>query len=478
MKLSLLLKDVKVLNSYEDVEIADVTEDTRKIKPGALFICIKGGSFDGHSKAKEMVEAGAAAVVAEVPTGAKNEILVENTREAFSAICSAFFGNPANKLKLIGLTGTNGKTTSTYLIKSILEGAGKKVGLIGTVQNMVCDEIYPAQFTTPGAYDLNSLFAKMVEAGCEYCVMEVSSQGLYQGRCSGLHFDIAVFTNLTQDHLDYHGTMENYKEAKKLLFKNCDNAVINIDDANGMDMVEGVGCKVFTYSAKNNSADFVAKNIVLKADGIVYDLLGDGMLGRVRCSIPGTFTVYNSLAAAGVAYVAGIPFDEVVKAFGFMKGVKGRIEVVPTDTDYTVIIDYAHSPDGLENILSSVREFAKKRIIVVFGCGGDRDKSKRPKMAAIAGRLADFVVVTSDNPRTEDPEAIVNDVAAGLNGIDVDKEIIVNRTEAIRFALQEAKEGDIIVLAGKGHETYQIIGTVKNHYDEREIVKGILSGEI
>lgn len=478
MKLSELLAGVETIGKFKNVKICDVTDDTRKVKKGSVFVCIKGANFDGHSAAKEMIKNGAAAVVCDHSLGLKHEVVVNDTRIAYALMCANFFGNPAKKLKLIGLTGTNGKTTSTYIIKSLLEQAGKKVGLIGTMQNMIGDKVLPAKYTTPLTYDLQSLFSQMADAECEYCVMEVSSQGIVQGRVDGLHFDIAVFTNLTQDHLDFHGTMENYRAAKKQLFANCDIAVINKDDANASFMTEGLPCKVVTYSAKDNSADFVAKNISLSAKGITYELLGDNVIGRVKCPIPGTFTVYNSLAAAAVAVTAGVDFEKVVGAFAGVEGVKGRIEVVPTDTDYTVIIDYAHSPDGIKNILSSVKEFAENRVIIVFGCGGDRDRNKRPKMADAAASLADFVVLTSDNPRTEDPEQIVNDAAQGLKGHKVDKKIIVNRTEAIRFALGEAKAGDIIVLAGKGHETYQIIGTEKRHYDEREIVKGILAGEI
>ena len=318
----------------------------------------------------------------------------------------------------------------------------------------------------------------MADAGCRYCVMEVSSQALAQGRVDGLHFDIAVFTNLTQDHLDFHGTMENYAAAKRILFTRCDTAVINKDDAAAQSMVEGLPCKVVTYSAKDTSADFTAKNIVLGARGITYELLGDGVIARLKCPVPGSFTVYNTLSAAAVAVTAGLDFKTVISAFASVKGVKGRIEVVPTDTDYTVMIDYAHSPDGIKNILSSVKEFAEGRVIIVFGCGGDRDNSKRPKMADAAASLADFVVLTSDNPRTEDPEKIIADAKEGLKGHKVPSKIITDRTEAIRFAMGEAKAGDVIVLAGKGHETYQIIGTEKRHYDEREIVKGILAGDI
>ena len=478
MKLSELLVGIKVEGKYKDVRVSDITDDTRKVKKGSVFVCIKGANFDGHSAAEQMLKQGAAAVICEHSLGLKKEVVVENTRSAYAVMCANFFGNPAKKLKLIGLTGTNGKTSSTYFIKSLFELFGIKMGLIGTMQNMIGKEVFPAKYTTPTAYELQELFAKMVDAGCEYCVMEVSSQALAQGRVDGLHFAIAVFTNLTQDHLDFHGTMENYAAAKKILFERCDTAVINLDDAAAAFMVEGLPCKVVSYSAKDNSADFVAKNIVLGARGITYELLGNEVIGRLKCPVPGSFTVYNTLCAAAVAVTAGLDFKTVLSAFSSVKGVKGRIEVVPTDTDYTVIIDYAHSPDGIKNILNSVKEFAEGRVIIVFGCGGDRDSSKRPKMADAAASLADYVVLTSDNPRTEDPEKIVADAAQGLKGHKVEQSIIVDRTQAIKYAMGIAKKGDVIILAGKGHETYQIIGTEKRHYDEREIVKGILAGEI
>ena len=478
MKLSELLVGVEVKGKYKNVKISDVTDNTNKVKKGSVFVCIRGAQFDGHNVAAEMLKKGAAAVVCDHSLGLKREVVVENTRQAYALMCANFFGNPAKKLKLIGLTGTNGKTSSTYFIKSLFELFDMKIGLIGTMQNMIGKEVYEANFTTPLPYDLQALFAKMVEAGCEYCVMEVSSQGLVQGRVDGLHFDIAVFTNLTQDHLDFHGTMEEYAAAKRILFTRCDTAIINKDDPAAQSMVEGLDCKVVTYSAKSNDADFTAKNVSLGARGITYELLGDEVIGRLKCPVPGSFTVYNTLCAAAVAVTAGLDFRTVLSAFPSVKGVKGRIEVVPTDTDYTVIIDYAHSPDGIRNILSSVKEFAEGRVIIVFGCGGDRDSSKRPKMADAAASLADYVVLTSDNPRTEDPEKIIADAAVGLKGHKVEQKIIVERTEAIRFAMSIAKAGDVIVLAGKGHETYQIIGTEKRHYDEREIVKGILAGEI
>lgn len=473
MKLSELLKNADVKNSFADCEIVDVTQDSRLVEEGFLFVCIKGNTFDGHSVAKEMLENGARAVVCERDLGLENQIVVSDTREAYSVICANYFSNPAKKLKLIGLTGTNGKTTTTFLIKQILEGAGKRVGLIGTVQNMVCDEVYPAKYTTPDAYELQRLFSLMVKADCEYCVMEVSSQALAQGRVNGLHFEIGAFTNLTQDHLDYHKTWENYFNSKRILFENSSIAVTNADDENGLKIVSGLNCKVVSYAVNTNNADYVAKNVKFKSNGVEYELVSE-LIGRVNCPIPGRFSVYNSLCAASIALTLGISFEEVLTAISKSNGVKGRIEVVPTDTDYTVIIDYAHSPDGLENIISSLREIAKKRIVTVFGCGGDRDRTKRPIMGKIAAELSDFCVVTSDNPRSENPSKIIEDILEGMKGVSTPYVVVENRREAIKWALEHAEKDDIILLAGKGHETYQILPTGTIHFDEREVVADIL----
>lgn len=473
MKLSELLKNADVKNSFADCEIVDVTQDSRLVREGFLFVCIKGNTFDGHSVAKEMLENGARAVVCERDLGLENQIVVSDTREAYSVICANYFSNPAKKLKLIGLTGTNGKTTTTFLIKQILEGAGKRVGLIGTVQNMVCDEVYPAKYTTPDAYELQRLFSLMVKADCEYCVMEVSSQALAQGRVNGLHFEIGAFTNLTQDHLDYHKTWENYFNSKRILFENSSIAVTNADDENGLKIVSGLNCKVVSYAVNTNNADYVAKNVKFKSNGVEYELVSE-LIGRVNCPIPGRFSVYNSLCAASIALTLGISFEEVLTAISKSNGVKGRIEVVPTDTDYTVIIDYAHSPDGLENIISSLREIAKKRIVTVFGCGGDRDRTKRPIMGKIAAELSDFCVVTSDNPRSENPSKIIEDILEGMKGVSTPYVVVENRREAIKWALEHAEKDDIILLAGKGHETYQILPTGTIHFDEREVVADIL----
>lgn len=474
MKLSQVIKGIKTDSNFTDVDVLDVTADTRQVKEGYLFVCVKGASFDGHNAAKEMMEKGAVAVVCDHDLGIDNQIIVDDTRSCLSLLCANFFGNPADSLKLIGLTGTNGKTTTTFLVKQILENVGKKVGLIGTVQNMVCDEVYPAHFTTPDPHELQSLFRKMVDAGCEYCVMEVSSQAIAQGRVAGLNFEVAAFSNLTQDHLDYHKTWENYFNAKKELFKATKKAVTNLDDAYGLKIVEGIDLDVVTYSVDKAGSNYQAKNVEFSASGVNYEIVGEKS-SKVACPIPGRFSVYNSLCAATVALTLGVDFEEVVCAIEHSNGVKGRIEVVPTpNQDYTVIIDYAHSPDGLENIISSLREIAKGRVVTVFGCGGDRDKTKRPLMGGIAAKLSDFCVVTSDNPRSENPTAIIEDILVGIKDIDTPYEVVENRFEAIKWAMTHAQKDDIILLAGKGHETYQILPTGTIHFDEREAVAQVL----
>lgn len=476
MKLSKILKGIDIKGTYTDAEVLDVTQDSRLVKAGSLYVCVKGAVFDGHNVAAQMLENGAVAIVVQRDLGLPNQILVEDSRAVFSPICANFFGNPAEKLKLIGLTGTNGKTTTTFLIKQILEHTGKKVGLIGTVQNMIGDTVYPAKFTTPDPYELQKLFSLMVDAGCEYCVMEVSSQALAQDRVNGLRFTVGAFTNLTQDHLDYHKTWENYFESKRILFENCDIAVTNADDDNGIEIINGLDfSRVVSYAVNTNNASYVAKNVVFRASGVEYELVGDN-IGRCNCPIPGRFSVYNSLCAASCALALGIEFNDVLDAISKSQGVKGRIEVVPNgNRDYTIIIDYAHSPDGLENIISSLREIAKGRVVTLFGCGGDRDKTKRPQMGKIAAELSDFCIVTSDNPRSENPSEIIKDILAGMQGISTPYEVVENRKEAIAYAIKNAQKDDIILLAGKGHETYQILPTGTIHFDEREAVAEILA---
>lgn len=455
--------------------ITGVTEDSRKVTPGTVFVCVTGSNADGHKYAVQAAEKGCAAVVAlHMTDAAVPHILVKDTRVAYSLISANFFGNPAKELKLVGVTGTNGKTTTAFLLKQILEKNGHRSGLIGTIQNMAGDEILPARFTTPEPFELQQTFRKIADAGCEYCVMEVSSQALAQERVSGCRFEAGIFTNLTQDHLDYHKTMENYLAAKEKLFSISKLGVINLDDPYSNDFLKTAGCKTYTYSSLYMNADFTARNVRLRSDGIDYELVGTGVIGRVSAAIPGSFSVYNTLAAASCALCLGIPLKGVTDAIGGVKGVKGRIEVVPTGRDFTVIIDYAHTPDALEKILKAVHGFAKGRVVVLFGCGGDRDRSKRPIMGAVAAHNADFLIVTSDNPRTEDPSAIISDIIPGIE--DAPYVVIENRREAIAYALENARPDDIVLLAGKGHEDYQIIGREKHHFDEREVVAEVLAG--
>lgn len=476
MRLTKLLENIEVKNSFSDYDISEIITDSRKVTEGCVFVCIKGREFDGHSAALKAAEKGAKAIISERQTGAPNEILVNSTREALAKMSSSFYGEPSKKMKLIGVTGTNGKTSTTHMIKKILEYCGKKTGLIGTVSYMAGGEMLSsASLTTPKPQELHRIFKSMAESGCEYCVMEVSSQALAQGRCIGLEFSAAVFTNLTQDHLDYHGTMENYANAKAKLFSQCKCAVLNKDDSRFDFMKNAVlSGDIIGYSKKDNRADYFADNIHLGKAECEYILCTKGKTYNVRIDIPGEFTVYNSLAAISCCSALGIDTVRCVKALAETGGVPGRAEVLKTDTPYTIIIDYAHSPDAIENILSSLRQFAKGRVIALFGCGGDRDKTKRPLMAQKAAENADYLIITSDNPRTENPDEIIEDIIPGINGKGTSCAIISDRTQAIDYAIKNAREGDVIVLCGKGHETYQIIGDEKIHYDEREIVKRIL----
>ena len=473
MKLSQLMKTV-VSDIPLDQEIAGITCDSRRVEPGWVFVCISGTAADGHDYAAQAAQAGAVVVVAQRDVQLANQILVPSTRIAWARMCANWFGNPADRLHLVGITGTNGKTTTTYLLKTILETCGYKVGLIGTIQNMIGDRVLPAGHTTPDPYDLQSMLALMAAEGCAYGVMEVSSHALDQERVEGCRFDAAVFTNLTQDHLDYHKTMEHYMEAKKRLFRLCDTAVINRDDDWAEKLTRGLGCRIISYSAGDDAADYTARNIRRRPDGVDFELVGTGVIGRVRLSTPGEFSVYTALAAAACALVLGMPFDRVIEALGTMRGVKGRAEIVPTGRDFTIVIDYAHTPDGLENICRTLKDCSTGRLVTLFGCGGDRDKGKRPKMGAIAATLSDYLVITSDNPRTEPPDAIIRDILAGVEDSGTPYTVIENRVEAIRWAVHHAQPGDTILLAGKGHETYQVLDSGIIHLDEREVVADAL----
>ena len=469
-----LINLIECSGALADIDITGITCDSRQVKEGFVFVCINGAKSDGHDYAEKALESGAAAIIAEHDLGLKAQIVVPDTHAAYADMCAKWFGNPAESLKLLGVTGTNGKTSVTYMMKKILEKAGYKVGLIGTIQNMIGDEIIAAHNTTPNAYELNSLFALMKAKGCTYVIMEVSSHALDQSRVYRLNFEAAMFTNLTQDHLDYHITMENYLAAKKKLFGMCKTAVINSDDQYSCELTKGLDCKIITYSL-GDSSTYSAKGVNYRPAGVDYEFVSDSEIGHIKVNTGGKFTVYNSLCAAACAVEIGIPLSAVASALSELKGVKGRAEVVPTGRDFTVIIDYAHTPDGLKNILTTFRECKKNRLISVFGCGGDRDKTKRPIMGNIAAHFSDYAIVTSDNPRTENPTAIIEDILEGMKGAAIPVKVIENRIDAIKFAVSIAKKDDIIVLAGKGHETYQILNTGTIHLDEREVVAEALA---
>lgn len=461
----------------DQTTVAGLTCDSRRVEAGYVFVCIEGTAVDGHRFAQAAHDAGAALVVTQRPMGLERELTVPSTRRVWAQLCANWFGNPAEQLHLIGITGTNGKTTMTYMLKAILEQAGHKVGLIGTIQNMVGDRVLPSGHTTPDPYDLQSMLSLMLKEGCTYAVMEVSSHALDQDRVEGCLFDAAVFTNLTQDHLDYHKTMEAYCDAKKRLFTRASRAIVNADDAWANAIVDGFEGDVFRFSAQSAADAYDARRIVTRAAGVEFDLVrGDETIGHVSLPIPGYFSVYNAMASAVCALSLGVPFEVIQTALNGTCGVKGRAEVVPTDRDFTVVIDYAHTPDGLENICRTLKDCAEGRLVVLFGCGGDRDKTKRPKMAAIAAQFADCLVITSDNPRTEDPQAILRDILEGVP-TDCEHTVIENRKEAIAWALQHAQAGDTILLAGKGHETYQILKDGAIHLDEREVIAEVLAAQ-
>ena len=478
MKLRELLAGLAILEVTADLEqnIDSVVYDSRKVTPGSLFVAVTGFASDGNRFIPMAMEKGAAVIVtAKKPVLDIPYVLVESDRMALAIIGCNFFGHPAKSMKLIGVTGTNGKTSATLLLKHVLEKTlGAKVGLIGTMANMVGDEIIPTERTTPESFELQALFARMRDAGCTHVVMEVSSHAIALERIGGIRFDVAAFTNLTEDHLDFHKTMDAYCEAKADLFRRSESGVINADDSYAGQMLAAATCPVLTTSVAGNG-DLTAKNLVLESDGITFTACYRGEEVVVRLGIPGKFTVYNALTVLGIALQLNISLKAAAEALADAPGVKGRVEVVPTPgTDYTVLIDYAHTPDGLENVLSSVRGFCKGRLIAVFGCGGDRDPIKRPIMGEIGARIADIAVITSDNPRTEDPEAIIADIVPGAERTGKKFDVVVDRRQAIRYAMSIALKDDIIVLAGKGHETYQEINGVKHHLDEREEVAAAL----
>ena len=474
MKLSELLEGVELLGSVEDPEVRNVVNDSRKVGEGDLFVCIAGAASDGHNYAAAALEKGAAAVVCERDLGLPRQVLTPDTHKAYGKIAANFYGNPGKKLKLIGVTGTKGKTTVTSLIKAILTRTGKKVGLIGTIQNEIGDEAIPAENTTPDAMELESLYARMVEAGCEYCVMEVSSHALDQERIGDSHYQTAVFTNLSHEHLDYHKDMESYFQAKKKLFSRCDTAVVNLDDEHGRRIAEDCACPLLTFSLERD-ADLKAFDLTCHPDSVDFRFSYQGVESRMHFAMPGAFSVRNVLAAMGACLQLGVCLETITGALSQVKGVRGRNENLTPGRDFTVICDYAHTPDSIDNILGALKDTVKGRLISLFGCGGDRDRTKRPLMGEAAAAHSDFVIVTSDNPRTEDPDAIIAEILPGVEGKGVPYTVISNRREAIFYAVKHARPGDTIVLCGKGHEDYQIIGHEKHHFDEREVVAEALA---
>jgi len=474
MTLEKLLINVEIVENKADtgVSIPGICYDTRHIRDGELFIAIRGYETDGHNYIEEAVRRGAVCVICEkAPDLQIPYIVVKDSRKSLAAISAIWFGNPSRKLKLIGVTGTNGKTSVTNLIKHLLEKCSiGKVGLIGTNGNFIGDRELPAVHTTPESYEMQKLLEKMVIEGCEYVVMEVSSHALYLNRVYGIEYDVGIFTNLSPEHLDFHGNMEEYARAKSLLFPNCKNSVINIDDKYAPLMIENSAGPVMSFAINDSSADLVGKDIKLQAEKTEFCIVTVGNINRVELQIPGMFSVYNALASIAAVVLLGLDINIAIPALQTYAGVKGRAEVVPTGCDYTVLIDYAHTPDALENIITAVRGYAENRVVTVFGCGGDRDKAKRPLMGRIASELSDFVVVTSDNPRTEEPHAIIDGISSGIEESFTAYKIIENRREAICWALDTLEQGDVLIIAGKGHETYQILGTSKIHFDDREVV--------
>ncbi len=473
------LPDHTVVQGDPAVDIPGLAYDSREVRPGDLFVCWRGLRFDGHDFAADALARGAAGVVAERPVeGAPVQVLVPDGREALARLSAALYGFPSRRLRLIGVTGTNGKTTTTHLIKAILEEAGHKVGLIGTIRHLVGDEVLESHRTTPESLDLQRLLFHMAERGMDYAVMEVSSHAMALRRTLGTEYDVAVFTNVTRDHLDFHESFDDYVAAKALLFRSLDPggsksrkaAVVNMDDPHAAAVADGCRVPVIGYGV-GRPTDVYATDAIVRPSGVTYDAHTPAGMLPLHLQLTGRFNVYNSLAAVAVGWHEGVPLATIRRALEKVPGVPGRLERVDRGQDFTVLVDYAHTPDSLENVLQTCRGFAAGRVIVVFGCGGDRDPGKRPVMGAIAARLADVVIITSDNPRSEDPEAICRQVEAGVLEAGSPPggcHVIVERRDAIRAAIDLARPGDIVLIAGKGHETYQVFHDRTVHFDDRE----------
>jgi UDP-N-acetylmuramoyl-L-alanyl-D-glutamate--2,6-diaminopimelate ligase len=482
MKLLELLDGVKykLVKGNLDKEIEKVQYDSRKINKNDIFVCLSGFEVDGHKFANKAIEAGASVLICEKDLDFDNisdevtVIRVEEGRKALAIISANYYGHPTKKLKLIGVTGTNGKTTSVYILKSILEKAGEKVGLIGTIANYIGEEKIKSERTTPESLELQKLFKDMVDKGCKYCVMEVSSHSLHLDRVYGCSFEIGIFTNLTRDHLDFHGTFDNYYNAKFKLFERSNTSVVNIDDNYGYRVLSDLNklCKkVVTYSIKDSS-DYKAYDINLEEKDIIFKVNGV----EYKFVLPGQYNIYNALGVISAVKTLGIG-DEAIKRGLLDVTVPGRCERIGNkyNVPYEIIIDFAHTPDGLKNILETLRAFTKNRLIAVYGSGGDRDKVKRAELGRVGSEIADLVIITTDNPRNEEPMDIIKEIVAGIEKTNY--LAIENRVEAIRIALEMAEPGDTVVMAGKGHETYQINNDGVIHFDEREVVDDILRGK-
>lgn len=489
MNLTQLLEYTGVTNYQGDLEkeIIGLTYDSREVKPGMMFIAIRGYKADGHEYIKDAVSKGAAAIVIQDSQFRSTEytwIEVPDSRVAIADLSSAFYDYPAAKMNIVGVTGTNGKTTTTNLIAYVLEDSGFKTGLIGTIHNRIGNETIPVHHTTPEAPELQELLAFFHKKGASYAVMEVSSHALDLYRVRGTEYDVAVFTNLTQDHLDFHGDMEKYLAAKGKLFASLNQkgmkqrrkfAVINIDDPYAQELAEMTTAAVITYGIKRH-ADVRALDVKVEAGGVSFTLKYTNQEIPVLLKLTGIFNVYNALAAIAVGLVEGIPIEKIIKTLEVIKGIPGRFEKVDEGQDFTVIVDYSHTPDSLENCLKTAKEFAKGRIITVFGCGGDRDKTKRPIMGEVSARLSNFTILTSDNPRSEDPQAIIDDIIPGVRKIVTNDKYLelIDRKEAIYQAVGLARPGDVVIIAGKGHEDYQVIGSRTLSFSDPEVAKNAI----
>jgi UDP-N-acetylmuramoyl-L-alanyl-D-glutamate--2,6-diaminopimelate ligase len=471
-----------------NTEVTGIQSDSRQVAAGDLFICVRGLVVDGHRFAAKAVELGASALVVEEELPLQVPMLVvKDSRLAMAVISNHFYGYPSREMKVIGVTGTNGKTTSTYIIEKILSDQGFRTGLMGTVQMKIGGEVFPTENTTQESLELQRNFRRMRDVNTEYCLMEVSSHALDLGRVKSTHFRTALFTNLTQDHLDYHKTMEEYRSAKGLLFSRLGNelaqekdsrsyAVLNADDPASAYYAKAAAVEVLTYGI-DNPADVRAENIRITAKGTGFKLVTFAGEIDVQLKLVGKFNVYNALGAVAVSLLEGVSLEQIKASLENMPPVEGRMETVDEGQEYLVLVDYAHTPDGLENALACVKEVAEGRVITVFGCGGDRDRTKRPKMGRIAARYSDFVFVTSDNPRSEEPEAILRDIEPGITDTGLEKNryvMIVDRRTAIQKAIEMASPKDVVLIAGKGHETYQLIKGAVLHFDDREEARDAL----